>query len=221
MGGFGSRLQIRRDRPFFAFAIATHLVGVGFHRDQVDHAFQVLLAADGNLYRDNLAAKSVAQAFQRGLIIGALAVHAADYDHARQLDLFRILPDFFGNHFHAGNAIDNDNGGLRGGHGDPGLVREQREAGGIEQRDLSIAPFQGGNAHGHRHLPGDFFFVVVGDGGTIVHQAQLGRGSRGVKQGRNQRGFSGMRVADHHQVADVFAFINLQGAPPSKSGAWA
>ena len=142
MGRFGSRLQLGGNRTFFAFAVAAHLVGVGLHGDQIYYACQALFAANGNLHRNDLAAKGVAQAFQGILIIGALAVHAADHDHARQFDLFRILPNLFSNHLHAGDAVHHHDCRLSSSHGNPGLMCEQGEAGRIEQGDLGIAPLQ-------------------------------------------------------------------------------
>ena len=210
VGFLGRGFQIGGNGAFFAFAVAAHFVGVSLHGDQIDHAFQALFTADGNLHRDHQAAKGVDQAFQRGFPVGALAVHAAHADHARQVDLVGILPDFFRHHFNAGNAIDHHQRGFSRGHGDLGFMREHGEAGRIEQIDLGVVPLHGGNGGGDGHLAGDFFFVVVGDGGAVVHAAQLGRGAARVQHGGNQGGLARVRVPNHDEIADVLAFVNLQ-----------
>src|SRR5262249_23160172 len=81
-----------------------------------------------------------------------------------------------------------------------------------EEVDLGVAPFHRGYAGRDRHLPVDFFFVVVGGGGTIVYTAQLGRGAAGVQHGRSQGSLARVRVPDHNQIADVLAFVNFKNA---------
>src|SRR5215831_19911953 len=144
MGFFGGGFQFGGNGTFFALAVAAHFIRVSLHGDQIDHAFQAFLTADGNLHRHDETSKGVDQAFQGGFPVGALAVHAAHADHARQVDLVSILPDFFRHHLNAGNAIDDHKRSFSGGHGHLGFMREHGEAGGIEQIDLGVVPLHGG-----------------------------------------------------------------------------
>src|SRR5262249_55337076 len=154
---------------FLAFAAAAHIVGVSLHGDQIHHTLKVLLAADGNLHRHHLAAKGFAQACESSLIVGALAVHPAHHNHAREIDFIRVLPDFVAHLSHAGDSVDHDPRSFGSHHRKFCLVREHGETWSVEQIDLGVAPFHRGHAGGDGHLPVNLFFVVVSQGGTVVH----------------------------------------------------
>ncbi len=77
--------------------------------------------------------------------------------------------------------------------------------------DLGLAPLHVGQAGANRHLARNFFFVVIGGGRAIVHAAQARGCARGKQHGRDQRGFAGVPVAHHGNVANVCAFINFHG----------
>src|ERR1044071_1975956 len=203
----------------FALAGAAHLIGVSLHGDQIDHAFEALFTADGDLHGDHKTSEGIDQAFEGGFIVGALAIHAAHADHARQVDLVSILPDFFRDDLNAGNTIDDHEGGFCGGHGDLGLMGEHGEAGRIEEIDLGVVQLHGGNGGGDGHLAGNFFFVMVGNRGAVVHAAQFGRCAAGIKHGGNQGSLARVRIPDHDKIADVLAFVNFQNCLLQQAGA--
>ncbi len=157
---FGCGLKLGRDRPFFAFSATSHFVCVSLHGDQVDHALEALLAADRNLHRNHQPAEGADQAFQCGFIVGALAVHAAHHDDARQVDLVSVLPDLFRYYFHTGDSVHHHQRRFRRRHGDLGFMREHGETGRVKQIDLRVVPLQRGNRSGDGHLAGDFFFSL-------------------------------------------------------------
>ena len=133
-------------------------------RDQIDHAAEVFLASDGQLERNHSSSKGIGQRFQHALGIGALAVHAAGHDQARRLIFLAVVPDPLGDDFHAGDAVDHDNGRIHHRQHQLGFVDEHVEAGRIDDIDLRLAPLHVGQAGGNRHLARDFFFVVIGGG---------------------------------------------------------
>ena len=91
------------------------------------------------------------------------------------------------------------------------------EAGRVEEIDFRVAPLGVGKSGGNGHLAGDFFFVVIGDGGAVVHPAKPLGGSGGIKRGRDQRRLARMPVPDHRDIPYVGAFINLHWVYPFRA----
>ena len=74
---------------FLALAVAVERVGVRLHADQVHHALEIALGADGQVDRHGGAAEDRLHAFKRPLEAGALAVELVDDDGARQAEIVR------------------------------------------------------------------------------------------------------------------------------------
>src|SRR4051812_28422607 len=168
---------------FLTFAISAHLVGVGLHVHQVDDTLQTFFAADGDLHGDDLASESGDERLHHMIEAGAVAVHSAGDDDARQVDIFGKLPHALGDDFDAMYAVDNDDRRLRRHHGGLGFVHEHWEAGRVEDVDLVVVPLEVGEAGGDGDLARDLFFVVVGGGVTCVHAAERFGGAAGVEHG--------------------------------------
>ena len=56
-----------------------------FHRDQIDHALEVVFLADGDLERNRIAAKFVSELLYHAIKIGTGAVHLVDKRQSRHL----------------------------------------------------------------------------------------------------------------------------------------
>ena len=123
---------------FLALAVSAHLVGVGLHADEIDDAAETLLAADGKLQRGDGSAEGVGKRFERAIGVGAIAIHAVDDDHARQVDLVAIIPDTLGHNLDTGDAVHDDERRVHHGQHHLGLVHEHIEAGRVEQIDLDL-----------------------------------------------------------------------------------
>src|SRR5581483_4384224 len=87
-----SIFQVGGNFAFLALAVSTHLVGVGLHPHQVDDASQTLFASDWHLQWHDRASESLCQRIEHAGSIGPVAIHAADHDHAWQLDFFAVAP---------------------------------------------------------------------------------------------------------------------------------
>ena len=135
---FGGGGHIGGNRAFLALAVSAHLVGVGLHADEIDNAAETLLAADGKLQRGDGAAEGAGERFERAVGVGALAIHAVDDDHARQVDFVAVIPDALGHDLDSGDAIHHDQRGVNHGQHHLGLVDEHVEAGSVEQIDLDL-----------------------------------------------------------------------------------
>ncbi len=209
MGGLGLLGHVGGDVFDAGASVASDFVVVGLHLDQIDDALEGFFRADGELDGDDVASEGAGERLHDALEVGALAVHAGADDDARQGERIGEVPDLLGNHLDAGDGIDDDKGGIDGGHGQFGLMHEHVEAGRVDDVELVLAPLDGGERGGDGHLAGDLFFVVIGDGGAVIDASQARRGACGVKQGRNKRGFARVRVAYDGHVADVVTFVGL------------
>src|ERR1700692_1248057 len=68
---------------------------------------------------------------------------------------------------------------------------------------------------GNRHLSSYFFFVIVGNGRTVVDATEARSSSGSVEHGGHQRGLSGMPVPDQGKVAEIGCFVHFHGLSPS------
>jgi len=152
-------------------AVAAHLIVVGLHLDQIDDALKVLFGSDGELDGNDVTAKGRGERFHDALKVGALAVHAGADDDAGQTEFIGEVPDLLGDDLHAGDRIHDDERGTHGGDGQFGFMDEHVEAGSIDEVDLGFSPLDGGEGGGDGHLPGDFFFVVIRRGRSVIHPA--------------------------------------------------
>src|SRR6185437_5216106 len=205
----GGASEVGGDFTLLALAIATHVVAVGLHADQVNDAAEVLLTADGQLQRHDCATEGGGQGFQNAAGVGALAVHTAGHNHPRQVELVSIIPNALRNHFHAGYAIHHDQGGFHRRHNHLGFMDEHVETGHVHQVDLGLSPLGNGEPGGDGHLAGYFLFVVIGDRGAVVHAPQALGGARGEEHGGNQGSLACVAVADYRNVADIRAFVGF------------
>ena len=207
--GFGLLGHVGGDLFDAGASVAADLIVVGLHLDEIDDALEVLFGSDGELDGDDVAAEGGGERLHDALEVGALAVHAGADDDAGQVEFFGKVPDLLGDDLDAGDRIDDDERGIDGGQGQLGFMDEHVEAGSIDEVDLGFAPLDGGERGGDGHLPGDFFLVVVGDGGAVIDPAEPGRAAGGEEQGRDKRGFAGVGVADDSHVADILTFVGL------------
>src|ERR1700678_3555279 len=79
----------------------------GFFFEEVDHADEVIFAADRELQRYGVGAKTLAHRANRMIEIGADAVHLVDERDARNAVLVRLAPNGFGLRLHAGDRVKN------------------------------------------------------------------------------------------------------------------
>ena len=215
--GLGFVFHVGGNLDFFSLAVAAQFVGVGLQRHQIDHAAEVFLFADGQFEWNHGSAEGIGQRFQNAFGVGAIAIHAAGHDQARRLIFLAVVPHPLGDDFHAGHAIHDDDRRIHHRQHQLGFVDEHVEAGRIHDIDLRFAPLHVGQAGGNRHLAGDFFLVVIGGRGAVVHAAQALVGARRVQHGGNQRGLACVSVPNHRNIPDIRAFVNLHGFAPSEN----
>ena len=206
LGCFG---QVVWNVLHLGFTVAAHLIDVSLHLDEIDDAFEILFRTDGQLHGNDCASECGCQRIHAALEVSAFAIHARANDDARHLEFFSEAPDLFGNDLHTADCIDDDECSVDGRHHEFGFMDEHVEARRVEDIDFALAPLGVCHRGGDRHLPRDFFFVVIGDSASIIDTTLALCGSGRVEHGRDEGGFTGMRVAYHGHVADIRAFVNL------------
>src|SRR5208337_1446672 len=97
--------HVGRNLRLFPFAVSTQFVGVGLHPHQVDHARQILFAANRQLDRNHIPSKRVDQRLQHPLRIRPVAVHAIHHNQPRRLIFLAIVPNPLRHHFHSGHSV--------------------------------------------------------------------------------------------------------------------
>src|SRR5690606_14899344 len=100
----------------------------------------------------------------------------------------------------------------------PRVGQEVPHARRVDEVHLDLVPLQPGEARRQRVLPCDGFFVVIRDGGAVVHASEGGCGASGVKEGGNQLGLAGAAVPDYSDVADAPSVVSLHTGNPPRPG---
>ena len=119
VAGFGvGRVRSRNFSRDFAAAIASGRVGVGLHRDEIDHAVKAVGVGDGQLDGNTIAAPALVQIVDEGAQAASSAgfgvVHLIDENDARDVGFLGIAPDALGDGLDAVLGVDDDDGGLGG-----------------------------------------------------------------------------------------------------------
>ena len=164
----GGVRQIGGDIALFALAVTIGSVGIGFHADQVDHALELALGADGDLDGNGGAAEILLDVGEGALEIGAFAVELIDDDGAGELEIVGEAPDLFGLHFDAGHAVHQDQGRIGGHQRSAGIINKDVVAGGVEDIDFGLLPLGHGDGGGNSDFAGDFLVIKIGDGIAFI-----------------------------------------------------
>ncbi len=183
------------------------------HGEQIHHAREVGLLANGELQRHGLVGKRLAHVIERPLEIGALAVQLGDEHAAGQPELVAHGPRPLGVDLHA----------VRGGHHHHGRIRDIERDARVDQEvpiarrvkdvDLVLLPLHvagGGKDAGLAFL---LLGLEVEVRRVVVHTAQpLGRLGR-EKDCLAQRGFAGAAMADQCNVSNLVRRVTLHALP--------
>ena len=207
-GGLG---HLGGNLPFCSLAVTVILVGERLHPQQIHHAAEAAFFSDRQLERNGSAAKYVADGFQRPLEAGPLPIHLVDHQQPGLAVLLSKAPHFFRLHFHPCHPVHHHQRGIGGDQTAFGVIQKDVVTGRVQQIDLDLLPFQVGQLGRDAHPALDFFFVEISHRVAVVHTAQPGHDTGRVEQPGDQRGLAGIPVADHANVADIFAAVHLQG----------
>jgi hypothetical protein len=143
--------------------------------EQLDHATELFLRADGELDRRHRVAKHGAGGRERPREIGVLAVHLVNEDHARNATFLGQPPGLLGADLDPGRGVDEDDGGVGNAQGGLHVADEIGIARRIDDVDLAISPLDGSQCGADGDLPFDLVRVIVGDGVPLLDLPETGR----------------------------------------------
>ena len=166
------RGHVGRHRRFAEPAACIGLEDERLLRDEIDDALEVLLLANRQLDRDHRAIARFAERLKRSIEARALAIEAVQHDQARQPELLRSVPHFFGLHHDAGNGVDDDQRRVCDLQRRARVGEEVAHPGRVDEIDLLLVPLGVGEAGGERVLAGYFLFVEVGDRRAFIDLAE-------------------------------------------------
>ena len=154
-------------------AVAALVEAEGLHADQVHDALEGVLLADRDDDRDGVAAEDGLHVLHAAEEVGADAVHLVHEDDLRDLVLLGLAPDLLGLGLDAGDGAEERDRAVEDAERALDLGREVDVSGGVDDRDLVVAP----EARGGGGADGDAALLLldheVHRGGAVVHLAEL------------------------------------------------
>ena len=161
-GEFKARGHVRHWHRFPLAVLVVRTPDVADAGNQVDHANELIVAADGNLAQQGIGTEALANALHAMGEVGTHAVHLVDVANARHVVLVREAPVRLGLRLHAGNAVEHHDSAIEHPQAAVHFDGEVHVPGGVDHVDLVTLPLRGYR----RALNGDaalaFLLEVVG-----------------------------------------------------------
>ena len=156
-------------------SLALVVKGVSLLLDQVQEG-NILAVLNGNQYGTNGSTELFAQLSEYAVEVGIGVVTLVDEDSLGNTGRFYLVPCQFGTDFHAGLAVQCNDGGVSYAYSGTNFTLEVQEAGGIDKVDFAVVPVNGSHGKGQRETALDFFCVVVTYGvavGNLTHSVGM------------------------------------------------
>ncbi len=148
-------------------------VGNSLHLDQVDHAAELVLAADRHLQRDRRDAQAVANHVDHAPVVGAGTVELVDEAEARDGVLVSLPPDRLRLWLDPRHAVEHDHRAVEHAQAPLDLHGEIHVPGCVYQVDAMVVPEAGGGRGGDRDAALLLLLHPVHRRGALVHLADL------------------------------------------------
>ena len=176
-------------------------VGDRLHRDQVDDAAELVLAADGDLDRHRARAEALADRLDAAPEVGAGAVELVDEAEARHAVAVGLAPDRLGLGLDTGHAVEDDDRAVEHAQAPLDFDGEVHVPGRIDDVDAMIAPVAGGG----RGRDGDAALLLLGHpvhrGRALMHLADLVDLLGVEEDALGDRGLAGVDMGNDADVA--------------------
>jgi hypothetical protein len=177
--------------------------------EEVNHATEVVLAADRDRQRHDALAVPLAKLIQYPVVVAVLAIELVDDHQAGQAPLVEGAPHLLGSHLGARDAVDHHDAAI----GNADCLHHLAEEIGIprcvQQVHLARLPLDRRHRQADRHAALDLVRVEVGGGVPLLDAAQS-RDRAGLEQRCfDERGLACPAVGDERDVEDVLGVIRL------------
>ena len=143
------------------------------HREEVDHAAELALGADGKLRDRHVGVEAVLDHVETAVEVGTDAVHLVDEAHARHVVLVGLSPHGLGLRLHPGDGVEHRDRAVEDAQRSLHLDGEVDVAGRVDDVDPGVAPLAGGCSRRDRDAALLLLDHPVHDCGTLVHLADL------------------------------------------------
>src|SRR5439155_9989644 len=176
----------------------------GLNGDQVEHAFEAVLGADGQLNGHRAGAEALADHVEAAPEVSAGAIHLVDEADTGHAVLIGLPPHGFRLRLHASHGVENDDAAVEHAQRALHFDGEVDVARCIDDIDAVIAPEtgRGGGRDGDAALA--FLLHVVHGGGALVHLTDT-VGLAGIEQDAFGYGrLAGVYMGDDADVSGVF-----------------
>ena len=183
--------------------LGAELVGPdqALHLDQVDHALEVVLAADRQLDRQRFGAEPVDHRLNRVEEVGAGAVHLVDVGDARHAVLVGLAPDRLRLGLDPGDGVEDRDRAVKDAQAALDLDREVDVAGRVDDVDPVLVPLAGGRGRGDRDPPFLLLLHPVHHRGALVDLADFVGATGVVEDALGRRRLAGVDVRHDPDVA--------------------
>ena len=175
----------------------------GLHVDQIDHALEILFAANRELNRHRIRSEALADGADRRVGIGPNAIHLVDEGHARHVVLVGLTPDGLGLRLHAMHGVEDHQSAIQDAQRSLDLGREVHVSGRVDDVDAAVPPV----ARGGRRHDGDAALTLLRHpvhlGRAIVNDANAMDASRIEEDALGRGRLAGIDVGDDADVASL------------------
>ncbi len=188
------------DVPLLAHAVAPDQ---GLVLEQVDHADELGLGADGELGHGRQRVEPIADHLDGALEVGADAVHLVDEADPRDVVLVGLAPHRLGLGLHAGDGVEDRHGAVEYPQGALHLDGEVDVARGVDDVDPVVPPHAGGGGRGDGDAPLLLLHHPVHGGRALVDLADLVVATGVVEDPLGRGGFARVDVGHDPDVAGL------------------
>ena len=207
--------QLQGDLVHLAYAVgaAVSFKGQDPAAHPVEHALEVLAAADGPVHGIGLDAQDLLDVLHQLKGVPGLPVHLVDESEDRDMPQGAHLEQLDGLGLHALGGVDHHDGRVGGHQGAVGILRKVLVAGGVQDVDALACIVELQHRGGHRDAALLFNVHPVRDGmaGALLalDRAGLVDGSPVQQQFFGEGGFARVGVADDGERAAAFDFFTI------------
>ncbi len=179
------------------------LVADRLHLDEVDHAGELVLAADRQLDRDRVPAKLGRDLLEGALEVRPDAVHLVDEADPGNAVLVGLTPHRLRLRLHAGNRVEHRDRAVEHAERPLHLGREVHVTGRVDDVDPDVAPETGGGGRRNRDAALLFLLHPVHRRRAFVHLADLVRTARIEQDPFRRGGLAGIDVGHDADIASA------------------
>ena len=184
-------------------AVVGRGIVAGFHRNEVDDAFELAFLTDGQHDGHRIGAQPFVHHLDYVVKVRSVDVHFVDERDARHLVGVGLTPHVFGLGFDAAFGAEHRDRSVQHSQAAFDLNGKVDVAGSVDDVNLMTLPHGGSGGGGDGYPPFALLHHVIHNRCAVVHLAELARHARIEQNALGGRGFSGVDVSHDADVPDL------------------